>query len=227
MNNNDFLIVGESLETKEALLKAFQEFDLEICNLDSIDIGSGCNFLSLIGSVVNSIPDLSSLSEVISGAYILYVSTGKHIDDFFTATKAYKSLMDKIKMAISSYFDKSSDMYSLDNPLYFKENFIISNAIMHVLNQYYDGSYDDIEAFKLEKEDITKIGVLGRYAIQNHGYSKESLEGSPEKIYYLVFKVHLKNPNNICDLITVLTDSKANIMYCKKFNVDTNSTVLN
>lgn len=185
----DFIICDYDEGIPDILRKADLKF-----NVESIDIGHGCNVL---GTCVKLLHEIPSLFESL-------ISIGSNIAEIKVAYDGFSWLFNKLK-EIKIELSKSNEGYSPS--IYLCENILLDIVIKKILDKY-NITFNDIYSLRLCNSMRVKVGALGLYAIQNHNYSENSLEGSPESIIYYVFELSSKKLKSDREIIRceILTD---------------------
>lgn len=189
------LVIGDSQEHIEEL--KLHGYDLE---LKQIDVGHGCNLGAWVVEVLGKVGIVGVAADVIA--------LGCFLNDIKSAYEGFKGFKDMI--------DKWRGKYK--TRIYYEEDILVNIALGYVIDEYYPASIDYI---KLTAQTKVKLGSVGFYAVQNYGYSKESLEGSPETLNYFVFEVKSDDLESDTEIVTCQIYSNGEVLTLNKTPIST------
>lgn len=175
----DFLFVNEDLSNmiNDSGLKVTYEYT---------DIGHGTNVLALCGYIQDNWQSL----------LILLIMVGCKIKDLKDAFDGYNFIFNKLKEIKENFINEHDE----DPMLYLGDDLLLARVISEILTRY-EISFDDIQCLNLTQKVKTKVGASGYYSIHKHNCSEESLQGSPEAIYYFVLELYSEKIPSDYDVI--------------------------
>lgn len=192
------------LENEINYSEKFKSAGLEVRS-DKIDVGQGCNLRAEVIEFIQNNPWL---------IIVTAIKVGTKLKDIKDALEGFNWFKDKVKEVLGDTKPK----------VYYSEEMLVAMAVNNIIEKYRGICIDTIQ---LKDSVKTKIGSLGYYAIQNYGYSKKSLEGSPESIYYFVFEISSEQLQSDWEVVTCQVLSTGEVTMCNNIPVSTGPNLRN
>ncbi|MGL4761830.1 MAG: hypothetical protein ACRCWG_10315 [Sarcina sp.] len=204
MNGDRILLNTEELTP--IVIYDLEEYDLpkevDEMKLRSIDVGHGCNMGMILGEILEHAPEIVEAG-LICLEYKANYEVGKYLLGKINEVKGY----------LEQKYKESKLKYYLSEPL-------IDNVVITKILKELNLKFEDVD-IEVNFKHKQKIGSVGYYQIQNQGVAENSLQGSPESIYYYMFSVTSKKLPSDDEIITCEILSNGNIRYFNRLSVST------
>lgn len=198
--NSDFLF------TDPDLIQIIENnSEMQVAYTD-VDIGHGCNVMAICGDILNN--GYLCLTELLG--------VGLAIAKIKECVEAFEWVYEKLQKVYQIYKDKYPDR--CEYPFYYGDDILLGKVIKRVL-EVYKISFEDIKCLKLTNSLKTKVGALGKYAIEHFQCSIDSLQGAPDAINYFVLELSSDKLTSDYEIITCEISTYGEINYFNTLKV--------